>query len=160
MCTLYPWQHSYILFLCMYGIFIDNNYLYVHIGFNITNPPQDVTVCINNVAEINCGFTGVDPQFIAPSWIILTRNSNSSIASNKTVFGSAITANHVSGLQWIADFNSGVNNAPNSKLLFGPVNETHNQSSFQCFFTNLRNQILATSSIGTLTVVGKMIVLM
>ena len=157
---MYPWQHSYILFLRIHGFFIDNNYLYVHIGLNITNPPQNVTVCINNVAEINCGFTGVDPQFIAPSWIILTRNSNSTIASNKTVFGSAITLNRVSGFEWVPDVISGVNNAPNSKLLFGPVNKTHNQSSFQCFFTNSRNQILATSSIGTITVVGKMIVLM
>ena len=115
-------------------------------GLNIINQPRNVTVCINNEAEINCGFTGADPLFAIPNWII----------NNKTVLGSDIILNHISGLQWVPDFNSGANNAPNSRLLFGPVNKTHNQSSFQCFFISIRNQVIATSSIGTITVVGKM----
>jgi len=56
---------------------------------------------------------------------------------------------------WLPDINSGKNNAPNSKLLFGPVNKTHNQLSFQCIFISALNEILAISSIGTITVVGK-----
>ena len=123
-------------------------------GLNITNPPQNVTVCINDRAEINCGFTGENPKFVIPNWIIF---NNGSIANNETILGSAIASNRVSGLQWVADLDSGVNNASNSRLLFGPVNKTHNQSSFQCVFVSPVNyQILATSSIGTITVVGKM----
>ena len=128
----------------------------MYIGLNITNPPRNVTVCINNVAEINCGFTGADPLFVIPNWILIMRNDSGSIASNETVLGSDISLNLVSGLQWVPDVNSGANNAPNSKLLFGPVNKIHNQSSFQCVFMSALNQILATSSIGTITVVGKM----
>ena len=131
-------------FICIHCIL-------VHVGLNITNPPQNIPVCINNVAEINCGFTGIDPYIITPNWIM--RNSD---GRNETVLGGNILANLVSGFRWIPDRDSGADNAPNSKLFFGPVNETHNQSSFQCFFTNSRNQILAISSIGTITVVGKM----
>ena len=125
----------------------------LNLGLNITNPPQNVTVCINSVAEINCGFIGTDPRFVIPNWIIF---NNGSIANNKTVLGSEISSNSVSGFEWVPDVTSGANNAPNSRLLFGPVNKTHNQSSFQCVFMSpTLNQILATSSIGTITVVGK-----
>ena len=126
--------------------------MHVHIGLNITNPPQNVTVCINSRAEISCGFTGADPLLVLPNWIIF---NNGGIANNKTVSGSDITLNRVSGLQWVPDVTSGANNAPNSKLLFGPVNKIHNQSSFQCFFVSPLNEVFATSSIGTITVVGK-----
>ena len=107
------------------------------------------------MAEIYCGFTGADPDHVTPDWRIIMRNGDDNIVSNETVTGSSIISNCVSGFQWVPDFDSGANNAPNSKLLFGPVNETHNQSSFQCFFTNSRNEVIATSSIGTITVVGK-----
>ena len=133
--------------------FYNFNYLYAYIGLNITNPPQNVTVCIHSRAEINCGFTGVDPKFAIPNWVIFNNGNN------ETVFGSAIAANSVSGFLWVPDFDSGANNGPNSKLLFGPVNKTHNQSSFQCIFISSGSQILAASSIGTITVVGKIKVL-
>ena len=123
---------------------------------NITNPPTNVTVCINTVAEINCGFTGADPEYATPNWRIIMRNENGSIASNETIVGQSISANLVSGLEWIPDLNSGADNAPNSELIFGPVNTTHNQSSFQCLFVTAWNEIIAASSIGTITVVGKM----
>ena len=63
---------------------------------------------------------------------------------------------HVSGLEWVPDTNSGVDDATNSKLLFGPVNNIHNQSSFQCIFVTSRNEVITASSVGTITVVGKM----
>ena len=65
---------------------------------------------------------GVDPQFVTPNWIIIMRDDDGSIVSNESVLGDSITANLVSDLQWVSDRNSGANNAPNSKLLFGPVN--------------------------------------
>ena len=130
--------------------------IYVYIGLNITNSPQNITVCINDMAEINCGFTGVDPILIVPNWIIIMRSDNGSIVSNETVFGGEISANRISGFSWEPDVDSGTDNAPNSILLFGPIKKTHNQSSFQCFFINSRNQIVGTSRIGTITVIGKM----
>ena len=127
--------------------------MYVRTGLNITNPPQNVTVCINDMAEINCGFTGANPLLVLPNWIIF---NNGRFANNETVLGPDIALNRVSGFVWVPDVNSGAKNAPNSKLLFGPVNKTHNQSLFQCVFMSALNQVLATSSIGTITVVGKM----
>ena len=93
------------------------------------------------------------------------RNDNDSIVSNETILGASISANLVrqsisanlvSGLEWVADLNSGADNATNSKLVFGPVNITHNQLSFQCIFVASRNEVIAARSIGTITVVGKM----
>ena len=130
--------------------------MYVYVGVIITNPPQNVTVCINNEAEINCGFTGADPDILIPSWIMIMRNEDGSIVSNETVFGAIISSNLVDNLRWVPDLDSGINNASNSKLLFGPVSKTDNQTSFQCFFVNSRNQFFATSNIGIITVVGKM----
>ena len=84
------------------------------------------------------------------------RNDNGSIVSNETIIGDSISVNLVSGLEWVPDTNSGEDNATNSELIFGPVNITHNQSSFQCIFVTSRNEVIAASSIGTITVVGKM----
>ena len=99
-------------------IFIDN------LGLNITNPPTNVTVCINTVAEINCGFIGANPNLVTPNWRIIMRNDNGSIVSNETILGGNIAANLVSSLEWVPDTNSGEDNASNSKLIFGPVNNT------------------------------------
>ena len=127
-----------------------------YVGVIITNPPQNVTVCINNVAEISCGFTGADPNLVRPDWIIIMRNEDGSIVSNETVFGAVILSNLEDNLEWVPDLDSGTNNASNSKLSFGPVDKTDNQSSFQCYFVSSKNQILAISNIGIITVVGKM----
>ena len=126
------------------------------LGLNITNPPTNVTVCIDTLAEINCGFTGANPNFAVPNWRIIMRNDNGSIVSNETILGASISLNLVSGLEWVPDTNSGADNATNSKLVFGPVNNIHNQSSFQCIFLTSQNEVIAASSIGTITVVGKM----
>ena len=42
--------------------------------------------------------------------------------------------------------------SPNSRLVVGPVDETYNQSSYQCIFTTISGAV--ESSIGTLTVAG------
>ena len=90
--------------------------MYCHVcvsilGISITNQPADVTVCMNNVAEIDCGFTGTDPKFVIPNWNITMRSDNGSIVSNRTVLGVEIALNRVSDLQWVPDDISGSNNA-------------------------------------------------
>ena len=120
----------------------------------ITNGPQDTTVCINIMAECYCGFTGTDPNFVVPNWRIIFRSDDVSIVSNYTVNGDDIFNRFVNGLQWVPDLTSGDNNATNSKLLVGPVNMTHNQSSYQCIFARGQGGSII-SSVGTMTVVGK-----
>ena len=123
------------------------------LGLIITNGPQDTTVCMNAMAECNCGFTGIDPNLAVPSWRIVFRSDDGSIIGNHTVDGLDILNRLKNGLQWLPDLTSGDNNAPNSKLLVGPVNMTHNQSSYQCIFAIVSGS--AVSSVGTMTVVGK-----
>ena len=109
---------------------------------------------MNNIAECNCGFTGTNPDFVIPNWRIVLRSDDGSIIRNNSVNGLDIVQGLINDLQWIPDLTSGDRNAPNSKLLVGPVNMTHNQSSYQCFF-NLLNSNSIISSVGTVTVVGK-----
>ena len=87
-----------------------------------------------------------------PDWRIIFRSHDGSIVSNDTVNGVDIVSGHINGLQWVPDLTSGDNNATNSKLLVGPVNMTHNQSSYQCIFT-LSGPVIST--VGIMTVVGK-----
>ena len=128
------------------------------VGLVITNGPQDTTACINTMAEFYCGFTEADPYTVFPDWRVIFRSDDDSIASNDTVDGDDIVNMNISGLQWVPDLTSGDNNATNSKLLVGPVNMTHNQSSYQCIFTILSLNSLpesVISNVGTMTVVGK-----
>ena len=123
------------------------------IGLSITNGPQDTTVCMNAIAECDCGFSGANPHITIPNWRIVLRNDNGSVVSNVTHNGIFIVQEYINGLQWLPDLTSGDNNSPNSKLLVGPVNKTHNQSSYQCIFSTFRGAVI--SSVGTMTVVGK-----
>ena len=123
------------------------------IGLSITNGPQDTTVCMNAIAECDCGFSGANPATTIPNWRIVLRNDNGSVVSNVTHNGFDIAREHINGLQWLFDETSGDNNSPNSKLLVDPVNKTHNQSLYQCIFITLRGLIM--SRVGTMTVVGK-----
>ena len=131
----------------------------LYIGVVITNEPHDTTVCMNTMAECYCGFTGGSPSSTFPDWRIIFRSDNGSIVSNDTVDGREIVNRNINGLQWVPDLTSGDNNATNSKLLVGPVNMTHNQSSYQCIFTiaisNGSKSVI--SSVGTMTIVGKAI---
>ena len=112
---------------------------------------------MNTIAECYCGFTGANPNSTFPDWRIIFRSDSGSISSNDTVNGVNIFSGLIKGLQWIPDLTSGDNNAPNSKLLAGPVNMIHNQSSYQCIFifVNLNGFTSVMSSVGTITVVGK-----
>ena len=138
--------HIYIA-TCSYICF------YTIVDITIVKNPQDVTVCINTTAKINCGNTGADPNLTVPNWRIISRNDDGSVINNVTYDGLVdITKGLISGLQWSPDLTSGDNNASNSKLLVGPVNKTHNQSSYQCIFDT--GLIYRISKVGTLTVVG------
>ena len=131
------------------------DYLFIlSVGVIITNGPQDTAVCMNTIAECDCGFTGSDPYLAIPNWRIVLRSDDGSIISNKTIDGDDIDNGLINGLQWAPDLTSGDNNAPNSKLLVGPVNMTHNQSSYQCIIELIRSDTVI-SSVGTMTVVGK-----
>ena len=120
----------------------------------ITNGPQDTTVCMNTMGECDCGFTGANPIHLFPEWRIIFRSDNGSIVNNFIVDGEDISLRPMNGLQWSPDLTSGNNNSPNSKLLVGPVNKIHNQSSYQCIFTSPFSDDII-SSVGTMTVVGK-----
>ena len=127
------------------------------VGFIITNGPQDTTVCIKAMAECYCGFTGTDPNVAVPDWRIVFRSDDGSMVSNDIIDGLDIINGSINGLQWVPDLTSGDFNATNSKLLVGPVNMTHNQSSYQCIFNivSLNGLKSVMSSVGTMTVVGK-----
>ena len=124
------------------------------LGLIITNGPHNTTVRMNAMAECDCGFTGADPNFVLPNWRIVFRSDDGSVISNDTINGLGISNRLINGLQWMPDLTSGDNNSPNSKLLVGPVNMTHNQSSYQCIFTRGQGDTII-SSVGTMTVVGK-----
>ena len=106
------------------------------------------------IAECNCGFTGANPHTTVPSWRIILRNDDGSVVSNVTHNGFDIAQEHINGLQWLSDLTSGDNTSPNSKLLVGPVNKTHNQSSYQCAIQILAGYLI--SDVGTMIVVGKL----
>ena len=122
------------------------------VALEITNGPMDTTVCTGSVANISCGFINGDPNTAVPDWRIVRRSDDGSVISNMTVNGFDIINNNNDGLEWVADTTSGVNMSPNSRLLVGPVDETYNQSSYQCIFTTINDAV--ESSIGTLTVAG------
>ena len=116
-----------------------------YVDITITNGPQNTTVCMNAIAKINCGYTGADPNTVVPQWQITFRSDDGSIISNDTVDGHTIINEPRNGLQW----------SPDLKLLVGPVNMTHNKSSYQCIINTLNCTLM--SSVGTITVVGKTI---
>ncbi|XP_065916306.1 uncharacterized protein [Dysidea avara] len=146
------------MLLCIVGLYMRyqksmDNKVYIIIflvtaasaALTITNGPQDTTVCINQVANCTCGFTGADPNFVVPNWRIIKRRDGE-VVSDETISGSEIIAYTNDGMEWIPDLLNG----NNSVLRVGPVNGTYNQSSYQCSFASL-NRIIE-SSIGTLTV--------
>jgi len=138
----------------MHDYFLLFMHIVVYVDIVIINGPQDATVCMNVMATFNCGFNGSNPFSVYPNWRIVFRSDNGSIISNDTIFGYQISLGHINGLRWLPDLTSGDNYVPNSKLLVGPVNMTHNQSSYQCSIP-IHGNIPITSSIGIMTVVGK-----
>ena len=122
------------------------------VALKITNGPMDTTVCTGSVANISCGFVNDSVNFV-PSWRIVRRSDDGSVISNMRVDGFDIINSNNDSLEWVADTTSGVNMSPNSRLVVGPVDETYNQSSYQCIFTTISGAV--ESSIGTLTVAGE-----
>ena len=113
------------------------------------NGPMDTTACIGSIAIIPCGFDNVSNLF-NPDWRIIKRSDDGSVISELDVRD--INNDDSDGLQYIPDLSSGMNTSPNSRLLVGPVDETDNQSSYQCIF-NIGDDVFE-SSIGTLIVTG------
>ena len=124
------------------------------VALEITNGPMDTTVCIGSVASISCGYINGDPNFVIPNWRIVRRSDNGSVTSNMSVSAIDIVTNTNDGLEWVPDLTSGDDMSPNSKLLAGPVDETYNQSSYQCSFVVGGGSTTIVSSIGTLIVTG------
>ena len=113
---------------------------------------MNTTVCTGSIASMSCGFVNESVNFV-PNWRIVRRSDNGSVISNMIVSSNDIVNNNIDGLEWVTDTTSGDDMSPNSRLLVGPVNETYNQSSYQCIFTVGGNTI--ESSVGTLTVTGE-----
>ena len=119
----------------------------------ITNGPMNVTVCSGTNAKISCGYTGVSDLFRArPDWRIIKRNNNGSVISNETVSGMDILNNKTDGLEFYVVIRS-YNNASGSYLLVGPVDDTYNNTSYQCIFT-INDTIIESDTAGTITVIG------
>ena len=116
----------------------------------ITNGPQNTTVCVNQFANIQCGFNGADPVVTVPNWHIIKRNSNGAIIFDETISGTEIIRDTDDGLEWIAD----QMNPNNSVLRVGPVGRNDDQSSYQCIFATLVDNI--PSEMGMLTVLGEL----
>ena len=115
---------------------------------------MNVTVCSGTKANISCGYTGVDdPVRTRPNWWIIKRNSNGSIISNETVSGMDLRTNTVDNLKFIIVSNNNRNNANGSYLSVGPVDDTYNNTSYQCIF-NISDNIIESDTAGTITVIG------
>ena len=114
---------------------------------------MNVTVCNGTKAKISCGYTGVS-DFVAtrPNWRIIKRNNNGSVISNVTVSGMNILNNKTDGLEFFSvAWND--NSANKSYLSVGPVDDTYNNTSYQCIFT-INDNIIESDTAGTITVIG------
>ena len=116
----------------------------------ITNGPMNVTVCSGTKANISCGYAGVSNLFsTVPNWRIIKRTNNGSVISNKTVYG--INSNKNDGLEFMVVLKD--NSADGSYLSVGPVDDTYNNTSYQCIFTT-NDTIIESDTAGTITVIG------
>ena len=123
----------------------------------IVNGPINVTVCSGTNATISCGFTGVsDPWSTLPDWRIIKRNNNGYVISNETVRVMDINANRNDGLVYfiIENNSNGIISANGSYLSVGPVDDSYNNTSYQCIFT-INDIIIESDTAGTVTVIGK-----
>lgn len=114
----------------------------------IINGPENTKVNFGETAKISCGFTGASANFTIPDWLIKEKNALG-IFSTKLISSSEITNNHRTDLRWDVDWN----NATNSKLLVGPVNGAHNDSTYQCIISFSGGSI--NSSTAILIVIGE-----
>ena len=115
---------------------------------------MNVTVCSGTKANISCGYGGVyDPLSTRPNWRIIKRNNDGSIISNKSVSGVDIHSKKFDDLDFFIVTIGNVNNVDGSYLSVGPVDDTYNNTSYQCIFTINDNTIESDTS-GTITVIG------
>ena len=121
----------------------------------ITNGPMNVTVCSGAKANISCGYTGVDPFNTMPNWRIIKRNNNGSVISNETVSGMDIRTNKIDDLKFVVVTIHG--SADRSYLSVGPVDDTYNNTSYQCIFI-INDNIIESDTAGTITVTGRCMV--
>ena len=113
---------------------------------------MNVTVCSGTKAKIPCGYTGVDdPLRTRPNWRIIQRYNNGNVISNETFSGIDIQTNKTDGLNFIITLIN--NNADGSYLLVGPVDDTYNNTSYQCIFT-INGNIIESDTAGTIAVIG------
>lgn len=122
----------------------------------IVNDPTNIIVCTGAIGIMPCGFVN-DSINIQPHWNIITKSDDGNVISNVTVTPNEINSDNNNSnsdrLVYEPDLTSGSNNATNNRLLVGPVDETHNQSSYQCIFDLAGGDVI--SSIGTVTVAGE-----
>ena len=125
----------------------------------ITSSPMNVTVCSGTDATISCGFTGVsDPTRTIPnwSWRIIKRSNDGNVISNETVKVMNINGNSTDGLRFTITLSHDMNgnlSANGSYLSVGPVDDTYNNTSYQCIFT-INDTIIESDTAGTVTVIG------
>ena len=122
------------------------------IALVITNGPKDVTVCSGTKAVIPCGVTGDSASTTRPDWRIIKRNNDGDVISNETVSGRSIQRNKSDGLVFLIITLSN-SNATGSYLSVGPVDDTYNNTSYQCIFT-INDTIIDSDTAGTITVIG------
>ena len=117
---------------------------------------MNVTVCNGTKAKISCGYTGVT-DFIAtrPNWRIIKRNNNGSVISNETVSGMDIRHSKFHDLRFVVHLSGNDNSANRSYLSVGPVDDTYNNTSYQCMFT-INDTIIESDTAGIITVVNGM----
>ncbi|XP_065910008.1 uncharacterized protein [Dysidea avara] len=127
-------------------------------GLMINKGPNNVTKCLNGekqilAIEIPCGFTGAPTNTTVPNWRIIRRAENGSVISDVTRNTTDINNNSGDKLEWVPDLtNQDVNSSINSTLLISSVDETYNQSSYQCSF-QLDDHTIIKSKVGTITLV-------
>ena len=115
---------------------------------------MNVTVCSGTKANISCGYTGVSDIFaVRPNWRIIKRNNNGSVISNETVSGLDIRRGLIDDLRSFFVVRGSINNADGSYLSVGPVDDTYNNTSYQCIFT-INDNIIESDTAGTITVIG------
>ncbi|XP_065910292.1 uncharacterized protein [Dysidea avara] len=112
---------------------------------------MSTTVCSGSTANMSCGFIG--GESVIPDWRMIRRSSNGMIINDTVVGGADIVSNDDDGLVWVPDTTTGSFNYPNNHLVIGPVDETYNQSSYQCIIRRNDGDIL--SGTGTLTVAAQ-----
>ena len=123
-------------------------YLYTNVAV-ITNHPSNKTVCNGSAVEIACGINSRSPIDTHVYWIISIRNESGNYSERNI---SAPDTNMYSEYQWKFD----VNNTESAYLEVNPVNETYNQSLFQCYILRGDGDHIYSET-GTLIVVGEYI---